>query len=281
MKRLLVLFCWLWCGPAHAESREVQTLVEPGVMANAAYWSGEAGKPLVLIVHGLFQTHRFPTVYRLAEGLASNGYSVLAPTLSLGISDRRESLACEAPHARRNEVDILELGVWIDWAVSRGHTDVVLSGHSFGSLQALTYAMGRQRPSAVNQLVLVSLLGPINGELDPDFIQVVRRAEQERNRGVTDLRTYQFRYCKELVATPEAFCSLMYLRGEHLLKAIASLEVPTHAILAEKDRRMPSGWPEKLATAGMSVTVIPGANHFYEGAHEFDLEDRFVELLER
>ncbi len=86
------------CATTSGAERRVELEVAPGLTAAAAYWQGEADMPPVLIAHGFLQTREFPTVSRLAESLADFGYSVLKPSLSLGIDRRTKSLACEAIH---------------------------------------------------------------------------------------------------------------------------------------------------------------------------------------
>ncbi len=64
---------------------DVVTLeLQQGLTARAEYRAGARDKPAVLILHGFLQTHNFPTVHNLAEGLVTAGYSVLTPTLTLG-----------------------------------------------------------------------------------------------------------------------------------------------------------------------------------------------------
>ena len=78
--------------PVQAGSARIELEVVPGITAEADYWPGEADKPAVLILHGFLQTREFPTVRRLAEALADEGYSVLTPSLTLGLNRRRQSL---------------------------------------------------------------------------------------------------------------------------------------------------------------------------------------------
>ncbi len=76
---------------AHAGSARMELDIAPGVTAEADYWPGEADMPAVLILHGFLQTSEFPTVRRLAESLAEEGFSVLTPSLTLGLNRRRQS----------------------------------------------------------------------------------------------------------------------------------------------------------------------------------------------
>ncbi len=136
--------------PAAAQAAIVQLEVRPGITASAEYLIGERSKPAVLLIHGFLQTREFPTVATLARGLQDASYTVLSPTLSLNIPSRTQSLACEAVHKHSMDEDVDEIGRWVRWLKSNGHRDIVLLGHSFGSLQLLAYlseqtGCGRQR----------------------------------------------------------------------------------------------------------------------------------------
>ena len=118
---LLTFGCPTW---AHAEIAQLE--MRPRIYASAEYLAGQRDKPAVLLLHGFLQTREFPTVATLARSLHDAGYAVLSPTLSLGIPNRRQSLACEAVHRHGMEDDIDEIARWVDWLKSRGHRSIVL-----------------------------------------------------------------------------------------------------------------------------------------------------------
>ena len=90
-----------------------------GLTAVSDYWPGEADLPAILILHGFLQTREFQTVRRLAEALSDEGYSVLLPSLTLGLDRRRQSVACEAIHTHSMQQDVDELRAWIDWLAAQ------------------------------------------------------------------------------------------------------------------------------------------------------------------
>lgn len=134
----------------------VDLTISSKLTATADYHEGKRSKPAVMVVHGFLQTREFPTIARLAQGLAEAGYSVLAPTLTLGVPRRGQSLSCEAIHAHSFEGDVAELGRWAAWLNGRGHRQIIMVGHSFGSLQSLAHAAA---PSpGVSKVIAVSLV---------------------------------------------------------------------------------------------------------------------------
>lgn len=117
-----------------AQSARVSLPVTPNTVSEAEFWPGDADKPALLIMHGFLQTHHFPTVRRLAESLADEGFTVLTPTLSLGLNRRRQSLACEAVHTHSLPQDVAEIRSWTDWLTKRTGKAPVVIGHSTGGV---------------------------------------------------------------------------------------------------------------------------------------------------
>jgi len=144
--RIFLLCLTLALAPVSAHAAIVRLEMRPGIDASAEYLAGLRNKPAVLLLHGFLQTREFPTVATLARGLQDAGYPVLTPTLSLGIPNRAQSLACEAVHRHSLDEDVAEIARWVDWLKSHGHRSIVLIGHSFGSMQLLAYLQpGRVR----------------------------------------------------------------------------------------------------------------------------------------
>ncbi len=275
---IVCLFCLaaLFTAPALAERVTLQ--LKPGLTARAEYQRGAADKPAVLILHGFLQTHTFPTVHNLANGLASAGYSVLAPTLSLGVTHRDRSLPCEAVHTHTLEGNRRELDAWLAWLRAQGHDRVVLIGHSLGSAELLLYLEAR-RPRAVKHFIAVSLVEsrPFEDKVDNAAFVRVQRAKLRRGDGRPE--AYPLSFCKRFVAPPQTFISYLSITPDRLLQAARALRIPALFIMGGGDHRLGEGWIERLQRTGKRVAVIPGANHFLDGEHEFDLLDLVLEGL--
>jgi pimeloyl-ACP methyl ester carboxylesterase len=145
--RLRLLGLLLLVFSTAASAALVQLDMRPGIPATAEYTPGDRGKPALLLIHGFLQTRAFPTIATLATGLQDAGYTVLTPTLTLNIPSRGTSLACEALHRHSLEDDVREIARWVAWLKAQGHSKIVLVGHSFGSLQALSYLSSRPDPA--------------------------------------------------------------------------------------------------------------------------------------
>ena len=263
---------WSFAGSV-AEAR-----LPSGEIVSADFQAGSAGKPAVLVLHGFLQTRAFPTITSVVDGLSSAGYTVLAPTLSLGISRRNKSLPCEAVHLHTLEGDAAEVAFWVRWLVQRGHTRVILVGHSFGNLQLLAY-LGRDPAPAVKQVLMIS---PTDVEVKQDAPQRAGIAQDLRNRaarGDSALVEAEFGHCRKYVGPPAALLSYMQLSRRSILDSLAASPVPASAIMGGKDDRMGPDWADRLVARGIAVRVIPGASHFFDNQYEFDLQEALLQAM--
>lgn len=264
-------------GPS-AYARTVHIPLPGGIDASAEYRRGDADKPAVLILHGFLQTRAFPTVANLADALADSGYATLTPTLSLGISNRQRSLACEAVHTHSMEQDVAEVHAWVEWLRSTGHRKIVLVGHSYGSLQLFIYNM-REANDAVTRVIAISLVDLEHAVGTERLQQQIAEARALSEQNNNELRYFKVSHCKRYAAPPFAFLSYAAWDKKQILEGLAKQRRPLLIIMGGADRRMDSEWPAMLQAAGSEVNIIQGANHFFGSEHEFDLADRVLTSL--
>lgn len=276
---LAALACWLLAMPSFAsQSGLVEARLPSGMIASANFQAGKSGQPAVLILHGFLQTRTFPIIASTMDALSAAGYTVVAPTLSLGISRRNKSLPCEAVHLHALDDDVAEIAFWVRWLMRKGHTRIMLVGHSFGNLQLLAY-LGRSPAPAVKQVLMISLT---DVEVKQNAQQRAGLAQELRDRVVRrdpTLAEVEFGHCKKYVSPPAGLLSYMRISRQTILDALAISPVPAEVIMGGKDDRMGADWVEKLASRGIAVRVIPGASHFFDNQHEFDLQEAVLQAL--
>ena len=279
---LAVLACVLGgvpvSSPAHARGEPIEAKLPSGHLVTADFHAGEARRPAVLVLHGFLQTNAFPTIESVVNAAATAGYTVLAPNLSLGISRRNRSLACEAVHLHTLRDDEAEVGFWVRWLTQRGYDRVVLVGHSFGNVQLLGYLQGRPSP-AVRKVLLISLT---DVEVKQDARERARLAQALRERvekGDTRLVEAEYGHCKKYVSPPAALLTYLGPSRRSILDAVAKSPVPAVAIMGGEDERMGRDWVPQLASAGIDVRVVPGASHFFDNQYEFDLQEAVLQAL--
>lgn len=273
MWRIVMALLGLWmlsCSPARAEV--ITETLPNGLKVLADHRAGRADAPAVLILHGFLVNHQFPTVQSLAGDLSGKGYTVLAPTLSLGITSRRSGLACDAIHTHTLDDDVAEIAFWVDWLARHKHKSVILIGHSFGSVQLLAY-LTRQPAPQVRGLVGMSMsyVGAKTEELRP---QELAEAEHQLKAGDAVLARRSIIYCRgNYTATPAAYLSYARLGHDQVIELLRQNRKPLQAIMGSADERFGTEWVGAMRGAGVQVRVVEGASHFFDGTHEFDLLD--------
>ncbi len=277
--RLLVVLCAAWSLLAHAGSARMSLELSSGLTAESDYWPGEADRQAVLILHGFLQTREFPTVRRLAEALAEEGYSVLLPTLTLGLDRRRQSVACEAIHTHSMQQDVDELRAWVDWLVERNGRPPVIIGHSTGGAQ-IAALLDTHRDLIVDQALLISLsyFGEEQGRVHHERLRA--RARRDFAGNPEGINSYALTFCREYVTGPAQLLSYLDWDKVLLNEALGRSPVPVTVIYGDGDRRVDHQWLEKLRDGGVQVRSVHGANHFFDLAHEFELIDEVLDVID-
>ena len=235
MKTWLLIGICILCAPAWADI--VELTLPNKLVARAEFREGQSGKPAVLLMHGFLQTHEFPLIHRLTETLNSAGYTVLAPSLTLGISHRKQSLACEALHTHTQGDAIDEIDAWLKWLEARNVRSVVLLGHSFGSMQALAYVAQRRDP-AIKKLIGVSIIeGRMHlSGLDND--KLMREIRATVSAGGHQTVTQPFSFCQKFRASPRSLLSYLEWSPEMIVREINRSRLPITFIMGGQDDRL-------------------------------------------
>jgi len=251
--------------------------MRPNLPATADYQSGARDKPAILLLHGFLQTREFSTVAALARGLNDAGYSVLTPTLSLGIPARKQSLACEAVHHTSLDDDLVEIDRWVKWLRGKGHRRIVLIGHSFGSLQLLAYLSGKP-DAAITGFVGVSLVDAEIGGMPR--APLIERLTAQVARHDHNLVNHPLSFCGKYPTPPEALLSYARWDQPRTLAALHQLGDRALLVMGGADGRLAQGWLRALQSIQSPLVVIEGGNHFMDGEHEFDLLEHTLAYLQ-
>lgn len=277
-KYFLLIISLLSCSKIlYAET--VSLITSKDINSTAEYRQGESGKPLLIFIHGFLQTRKFSTIDRLFNAFHESGFPVLAPTLSLGISNRAQALPCESIHLHSLTRDTDEIDQWVKWAAERGHKEIVLIGHSAGSVNITAYLAKKTHP-AVKKTILVSLT--YYGPNRPAAFETEAHAITARNmlqQGDNGLEEFALAFCKEYASTAENFLSYYDWSEQKILQAINAGPSENHIIIGGSDERIEHKWLSSLQKANGKIIVIEGASHFFDQSHEFDLLDSVEDIL--
>lgn len=250
------------------------------IQVSADYQSNDMDKPLLLFVHGFLQTRDFQTVKRLSNALYESGFSTLSPNLSLGISNREQSLSCESIHLHNLNSETKEIAQWVDWAEKKGHKHIVLIGHSAGSVNITHYLATGKNLHSIDKTILISLTyyGP-NRNAAFESEKFALKAQKMLKANNTGLETFALGFCKHYVSTAKDYLSYYNWSNQKVINAL-NTQPENHVIIGASDERIGEKWLKQLKQSNAKVTVIKGANHFFDQAHEFDLLDAVESILE-
>ena len=264
---------------SQAQAVQQQVQLPDGLLVNAEYVEGDKSKPAILVLHGFLQTYEFSSTRNIVNGLATLDYTVLAPNLSLGVPNRRQSAQCTAAHAHTMDGDIQEVAFWIDWLKNKNYKSVILVGHSWGSQYALAYLELEPDP-VIKGIIAISL---VRNHQTPGQTDInIKNAEQRIANKDKALHSYALSFCKEYMSTPQGYLSYAKWDDQRvttILHKLKAKDVPLYTIIGDKDTRIDAHWI-KLMETHTSLTVIEGANHFFSHMHEFELNDRLEVILE-
>lgn len=268
------------CVMSPAGHADILRLKSPdGAYLNAEHHRGDPRRPAVVVLHGFLQTREFLTTQSIINSLVTLGYTVLAPNFSLGVSDRRQSTQCQAPHKHRFGDDLREVDFWVEWLRHRGHPGVILVGHSWGSQHSLGYA--ETYPWApVTAVIAISLVRVEQ----PAAVRArqISQAEARAARRDRSLQPYALSFCKAYMATPQSYLSYARWDDTRVVESLTRLQerkLPVYAVVGSRDKRIDDEWVQVLHRHTSQTTVIDGANHFFSSVHEFELNDRIETLI--
>jgi esterase/lipase len=262
--------------PVLAES--IRLTNASGDVISADFSQGSINAGPVLILHGFLQTSKFSTVSRLANSLHDIGYTVLTPTLSLGISNRQQSLSCEAIHTHSLDTDTDELRQWLEWLYKKTGKPVSVIAHSAGGPVILKY-MEDSDARYVAHSILISLSFYNAGMYANENNEYAEKAQKAIKNGTNPLDAYALNYCKTYPTDARAFLSYYNWDRVKISTVINKFSDRISIILGTGDRRMEDAWKKRLQQQHKNVRLIEGANHFFDQAHEFELTDAVEELL--
>jgi len=249
-----------------------------GLVATADFREGDKSAAALIVLHGFLSTRNFLTVSSLIEALANENYTLLAPNLSLGVNKRMKTLACEAIHTHDIDSDIEEINLWVDFLHRHGYQNIILVGHSYGSLHGLLY-LKKYPNKGIKKLIAASLVDVehvVGKQKSQAQINLARTQIKNHDKG---LHEYQVSYCKKYTAPAAAFLSYAIWSQKELLSTIAEVKTPLEIILGANDKRMGENWPDILRKNGVKTQVIANANHFFNNAQEFDLHESVLKAL--
>lgn len=245
---------------------------------SAIYTANKDNSNPVLLMHGFLQTNAFSTISRLVDTLNQMDQSILNPTLSLGLSNRKQSLSCEAIHTHSLDSDSAELKQWIDWLYKKTGKPITLIGHSAGGPVILNY-INKHDTKLINHVILISLSYYASGPSANETKQQAQIALKILKNKQDQLGTYSLNYCKTYPTYASNFLSYYTWNTKKTSQVIEKFSKKISIIIGTDDKRIDKVWRDQLQQKNNNITSIEGANHFFDKTHEFDLNDAIENIL--
>ena len=270
----------LYLLPGFSQAADIEAKLPNGLLAQAEYSAGAADKPAILLLHGFLTVHTFNLIFNIHSELADNHYSVLSPTLTLGINKRRTSLDCNALHLHDMESDQKEIDWWVNWLIKKGHKHIILVGHSSGAVQMAQYASIQQHKEVI-KLIALSLipLGKSNNVSLQASTRLANKMIAEKNESIG---TFSLAYCIESYNAPaKKFLSYAQWDDKRILNVLQQISITKEIIMGSNDVPVTPDWISNLKNTGATVHVITGADHFFGASTEFALYDTILAALSK
>jgi len=272
---------------AHAEDVTLQGSSGLSLNANLELADGKTmADGIVLLTHGTLAHHKMEIIVALQDALKQRGISSLAPTLSLGVSNRTGMYDCAVPNTHKHSDALVEIGEWLSWAKQKGATDIVLAGHSRGGNQTAWFA-AREPDEAVSKVVLIA-------PATYDAVKEAQAFEKNHNRVLKDalveakalveagkggamLKGMGVLYCPGADVTAASFVS--YYQADdrmHTPNLMGMIGKPTLVIAGTEDTVVEGliDATKPLSDAGkVELVVIDGADHFFRDLYAEDVAD--------
>ena len=261
-------------------SAQITVSLPNNTVANADYRAGDPHKPVVFLLHGFMATHNLSIIQIIAEELEDQGYTIIAPTLSLNINNRRSGANCDAVHTHTMQSDVEEIAWWVNWIKNKGYKDIIMAGFSTGSLQIAIF-LSLNSPEIIKKAVLIS---PAYLAGDP-FPQAEEKVDIDTAKKLLasdegQLHNYHLSYCKgDFVAPPNVYLSYKEWTEMQMIKVVKSITIPFSVIIGGEDHRFGVRFGKHIHMRNSTVIIIPEANHFFDSPYEFDFLDQLTHEL--
>lgn len=264
--------------PAVAETVTVK--LPTGISASANFKSGLPSLPAVLLLHGFQQTHRSEPINSLASHLAAKGYTVLNPTMSLGVNYRSQSMPCEAVHTQTIDEEVAEISYWTNWLSDKGTDNIILASFSStGNIGMLLYTS--QAPNLnIKKAILIAPNPPIVDQKEKR--KIIASLKSRAQKDEQNLGIFTLSYCKNNYATTtDSYLSYAKYDSKEFIELIKNSQVHTELIIGSADTVMTPSWATQLKSLSspVRITMVDKAGHFFDGPSEFDLADIVENIL--
>lgn len=251
----------------------------------------EAREEIFLIIHGTWAHNQMEIIAALQALLEERGITSLAPTLSLGVDDRKGFLPCESPIMANYGAASEEIDHWVGFLEAQGWRSVTIVGHSRGAAQVALYQNRLARQSATRKSVKrLALLAPMvwrPGEVSSAYerrwqvplatvLATASRADETELIG-----PYPLLNCEAVTASASTFLSYYdQALPKDTPTILQDVTVPVTVYLGTEDAAAAWSADDKrhaVINNQVRIVEIDGAGHFFRDLYLDDVVDDLIE----
>lgn len=291
----VILSAFLVSADAKAENIQISAKNDLKLNANLVLAEGKNfSDGIVLITHGTLAHNKMEIIVSMQGLLAERGISSLAPTLSLGISDRTGMYDCAVPHVHKHTDAMVEIGQWLEWLGTKGAKNIVLAGHSRGGNQTAWFA-AREPSTMVSKVILVAPATYDEKKEAKGFekthkrpladVMAEARAAIDGGNGEKFMKGVGLLYCPGADVTAESFVSYYGNDDRHHTPNLMTMIGKPVLVIAGTEDTVVEGLidaTKPLADAGkVELAIVEGADHFFRDLYAEDMADAMEEFINR
>lgn len=251
----------------------VQVNTDDDLILSGLYQAGDKDKPVVTLVHGFtgdFYTHKF--YHSIAEKLKQNQMGlVLAQSRGTGLhtkfyKSKGKSLHIGSYYEKLEEAH-LDISAFVEFLKAEGYTNIVLAGHSLGTIKAVRYLFEGKFRQDITKMIL---LAPFDknvfmeikaGDKLEEYLEVARSIIQSgKGQDLVPVPEYE-----DFPMTYETFLSWydktdlnsiwdFYRAKDYHFPILKQIKIPVLAVLGDQDEFV--NYPDYGVSAQQALATI-------------------------
>jgi pimeloyl-ACP methyl ester carboxylesterase len=256
----------------------VTTETSDGILLHGYFSPAFADRPVLLHIHG-FESNFYenPFILAIHKHLQEAGISFLT------VNTRGHDIYA---HHELIEDAYLDIDAWIQFLLDHGYSNIVLQGHSLGSVKSVRYLFEGSHAEHVSKLILLSpfdkkgtMTGFFRDQADQVTLDVQEKVDSGQGHGLIprtfssmemSYLTFLSWYKQDALGRMFEFCS----GNDYDFPVLKKIPVPVKVIVGSKDEYFHPANPRHPEEAvrileshipDCRVTLLPGANHEFVG----------------
>lgn len=281
----------------------VKTTTEDNLFLNGLFVEGDKQKPAMIFIHGFegdFYSHKF--ISTLGEEFARNNYTFLS-VQTRGTGQKIELVQTDfeprfiGSHLELLEEAFLDIDAWVKFLLDKGYSNIILSGHSLGTIKSVRYLFEGKYKDKIKKLILFAPFDK-NGAEDKftkgkwkEYVEIAKKKVEEGKgedyipMDSTDpwdeinisYQTYASWYSQDDIG-----CMFDFYRQDYNFPTLNKIQIPVQFIVGSKDDFFNATNPENSQEAldillknisNSTWEIINGAGHTFNGYEEELVKD--------